>query len=147
MWGTLVLFLIFTHAYSVLMNHPTCTLQTYPMVISPLDGVTNEHFIVWMRIATLPTFRKLYGWINQPIAPGQILEFQISNNFEVTSFAGTKSLVLSTNNIFGGTNAWLGPFFYGVGFFCVASATFFALKQMIRPRKTGDPKYLQLKED
>jgi LEM3 (ligand-effect modulator 3) family / CDC50 family len=100
------------------------------MVISPLEGVTNEHFIVWMRIATLPTFRKLYGWINQPIAAGEILEFQISNNFEVTSFAGTKSLVLSTNNIFGGTNAWLGPFFYGVGFFAVASATFFALKQM-----------------
>jgi hypothetical protein len=26
--------------------------ETYPDIISPLEGVTNEHFIVWMRVAT-----------------------------------------------------------------------------------------------
>lgn len=121
--------------------------QTYPMVISPLEGVTNEHFVVWMRIAAYPKFRKLYGWINQPIAAGQVLEFQIQNNWEVKSFGGAKSLVLSTNNIFGGRNAFLGPYFYGVGLFCLCAASFFAAKQVFRPRKVGDRKYLQLKED
>jgi hypothetical protein len=117
------------------------------MVISPLEGVTNEHFVVWMRIAALPKFRKLYGWINQPIAAGQVLEFQIQNNWEVKSFGGTKSLVLSTNSVFGGRNAFLGPYFYGVGLFCFGAAFFFAAKQVFRPRKVGDRKYLQLKED
>jgi hypothetical protein len=31
--------------------------ESYPMVVNPLEGVENEHFIVWMRTAGLPTFR------------------------------------------------------------------------------------------
>jgi len=121
--------------------------ETYPNVISPIQGVENEHFIVWMRVATLSNFRKLYGWIDTPILANETLEFEIQNNWEINSFSGTKSLVLSTTNYFGGKNSWMGPFFYGVGFFSVGAATFFSLKQLIRPRRIGDPKYLQLKED
>ncbi len=35
--------------------------ETYPNHISPIDGVTDQHFKVWMRPAALPQFRKLYG--------------------------------------------------------------------------------------
>jgi hypothetical protein len=35
--------------------------ESYPDQISPIDGVTDEHFKVWMRPAALPRFRKLYG--------------------------------------------------------------------------------------
>ncbi len=68
--------------------------ESYPMVVSPLEGVENEHFIVWMRTAGLPTFRKLYGKINQHVRKGTVLTFNISANFEVESFDGTKSLQL-----------------------------------------------------
>jgi hypothetical protein len=120
--------------------------ETYPQ-ISPIDGVTDEHFIVWMRVAALPNFRKLYGWINQPIAAGTTLTFDIENNWEVSSFGGKKALVLSKTNVFGGKNEYLGQFYFWGGWFCIIVAVFFAVKQAVRPRVVGDRRYLQYKED
>ena len=51
--------------------------ETYPDVVSPIEGVLNEHFIVWMRTAGLPRFRKLYGKIEEQIEP-QTLTFNIT---------------------------------------------------------------------
>lgn len=121
--------------------------ETYNNIISPLDGVLDEHFIVWMRIAALPTFRKLYGWINQPIANGTVLEFTINNNWAVASFSGKKSLVIASTSIFGGKNPWLGWYYMYVGYFCFGMAALFAAKQLIRPRRLGDKGYLQYKQD
>ena len=121
--------------------------ETYPDVISPLEGVRNEHFIVWMRIATLPTFRKLYGYIEQPIKKGTIFTIEVEANYVVESFKGTKSIIVSTNNIFGGKNPVLGSSFIGVGFFCIVAGIFFTLKHWLRPRKLADKRYLHYKED
>lgn len=121
--------------------------ETYPDIISPLEGVENEHFIVWMRIATQPTFRKLYGWIDQTIPANETLRFRVQNNYAVTRFKGSKSLVVSTTSIFGGRNPFLAPVFIYVGYFCLVSGTFFALKQKFRPRKLADTSYLHYKED
>lgn len=98
-----------------------------------------------MRAATLPTFRKLYGWINQNIPAGTNITFDIVNNWDVTSFNGRKSLIMTTNNIFGGKNDWSGLFYFSVGVFCGAAGLFFLLKQFISPRRTADKKYLQYK--
>jgi hypothetical protein len=32
--------------------------------------MTDEHFIVWMRTAGLPNFRKLWGRIDNTLIPG-----------------------------------------------------------------------------
>jgi LEM3 (ligand-effect modulator 3) family / CDC50 family len=121
--------------------------ETYPNIISPIEGVTNEHFIVWMRVAAQPDFRKLYGWIDQPILEGENLTFRINANYVVTRFRGSKTLIVSTTSIFGGRNPYFAPVFIWVGVFCFIAGTFFALKHTLRPRKLADPAYLHYKED
>lgn len=121
--------------------------ETYPSIISPLEGVTNEHFVVWMRVALQPQFRKLYGWFDQPISAGSVLTFEITSNFVVTRFRGSKAFLLSTNTIFGGRNKYFGPSFTAVGYFCLVAGTFFALKQFLRPRKLADKSYLHFKAE
>lgn len=44
-----------------------------------------EHFIVWMRTAGLPNFRKLWGRINETLQPGNYT-INIVNNYDVSSF-------------------------------------------------------------
>jgi hypothetical protein len=121
--------------------------ETYPDIISPLDGVTNEHFIVWMKVAMQPNFRKLYGWFNQSIAKGEELVFQVNANYAVGRFKGSKSLVVAKTNIFGGKNPFLGSSLIGAGGFILVMGILFGLKQMIRPRKLADSKHLHYKED
>mmetsp|Transcript_12541 Transcript_12541/g.18488 ORF Transcript_12541/g.18488 Transcript_12541/m.18488 type:complete len:378 (-) Transcript_12541:243-1376(-) len=121
--------------------------ESYPGIISPLEGVKNEHFIVWMRTAGLPSFRKLYGIIDTNLKAGDYLEFTVQSNFPVTSFNGAKSLVISTTSWFGGKNSFLGIAYLVVGCICLALGLVFAFKERIDPRQLGDPKYLQWKEE
>lgn len=121
--------------------------ETYPDVINPLEGVTNEHFVVWMRIATLPTFRKLYGYFDEPIAKGTIFTIEVEANYVVQSFKGSKSLIISTSTSLGGKNPILGEALIAVGAFCLLVGVIFTLKHWLLPRKLADRKYLHFKED
>jgi hypothetical protein len=118
--------------------------ETYPM-ISPIEGVTNEHFVVWMRISAFPNFRKLYGYFDTDIKAGQTLEFNVTANWDVRSFKGAKSLVLSTTSLFGGKNTQFGNCFIGLGGFFLIVATLFSLKHLLKPRKLANTKYLKYK--
>lgn len=86
--------------------------------------VTNEHFIVWMRTAGLPNFRKLWGKINQRLEPGNYTVV-INNNYDVKSFEGKKSFVLSTTNALGGKNYFLAICYIVVGSLCIVFAIIF----------------------
>jgi LEM3 (ligand-effect modulator 3) family / CDC50 family len=63
--------------------------------------VENEHFMVWMSIAGLPTFRKLWGRIEEELEPG-VYRIAILNNYDVVPFKGEKRMVMTTSSIFGG---------------------------------------------
>ena len=115
------------------------------MAISPLDGVTNEHFVVWMREAALQKFRKLYGWINQPIKAGTVLTFEIMSNWIVDPFGGSKGLIISTSGTFGGRNDSLGDYFTIIGYVCLGLGVAFGIKHFFKPRKLGHIKYLRYK--
>lgn len=120
--------------------------ESYPQVINPIEGVTNEHFIVWMRTAALPNFRKLYGIIDSDIPKGTTLRFEVEANFLVSTFDGGKYLILSTSSWVGGKNSFLGACYITVGVLSLLISGAFAFKQWKDPRKLGDPKYLGLKE-
>ncbi|OQR92960.1 hypothetical protein THRCLA_08577 [Thraustotheca clavata] len=107
-----------------------------------LYGVTTERFIVWMRTAGLPNFRKLYGRIEKDLPKGTVLSFLISSNFPVTPFDGKKSIVISTLSWYGGRNPFLGVAYMVIGSICIVLSLVFFIKHKMSPRKLGDTNYL-----
>jgi len=110
----------------------------YPGVIAANEGVENEHFIVWMRVAALPNFRKLWGKIDTRLAKDTQVTINVQSNFVVDSFEGKKSVVLSTTSWIGGKNPFLGIAYLVVGCICLLMAGAFAVKQFVSPRRPGD---------
>ncbi|XP_048228735.1 ALA-interacting subunit 3 isoform X2 [Ricinus communis] len=102
----------------------------------------QEDLIVWMRTAALPTFRKLYGKIEQDLQPNDELHITLQNNYNTYSFDGKKKLVLSTTTWLGGKNDFLGIAYLTVGGICFFLAMSFTVVYLIKPRRLGDPSYL-----
>lgn len=105
-------------------------------------GVENEHFIVWMRAAALPRFRKLYGRIEKDIPAGTQLRVNVDASPFVYDFSfldyyvpySDKSLILTTTNWLGGRNHFLGIAYITVGVICIIFAIVFIIKQLTCPR-------------
>jgi len=116
--------------------------EAYPDQISPLDGVNDKHFRVWMRPAALPQFRKLYGKIDSDFKKGDTLAFTVVANYEVSSFDGSKSIVISTLGEFGGRNPYLGVAYIVVGSVSLLFALLFVVKQAVSPRDIANPSLL-----
>jgi len=102
----------------------------------------DEDFIVWMRTAGLPDFKKLYRIIDQDIPKGQYTVL-VKSYYPVESFSGKKHVVLSTTTWIGGKNSFLGYAYIVVGAICFAQGIIFGIKHKLAPRKLGDTKYLE----
>eukprot|EP00164_Ancoracysta_twista_P001928 GFYU01002533.1.p2 GENE.GFYU01002533.1~~GFYU01002533.1.p2 ORF type:complete len:406 (-),score=156.31 GFYU01002533.1:432-1649(-) len=106
----------------------------------------SEHFVVWMRTAGLPTFKKLWGVIDDDLKAGTY-KLKIGNQFDVYKFKGEKAIIFSTTTWIGGKNDFLGIAYIVVGAICLALAGGFYIKHRISPRKLGDPQYLVWNQD
>ena len=115
--------------------------EAYPQ-ISPIDGVADEHFIVWMRTATQPTFRKLYGVIDGPFDAGDVIAINLTANFEVRSFGGSKAVVLSTQSEYGQRNNNIGMTYVVVGALALVIGILLFAVNYAYPRKFGDTSFL-----
>jgi len=113
--------------------------ETYPQLLD----VTNEHFIVWMRPAALPTFRKLYGRIWADIPAGAVLTFTVTAAFPVAAFGGSKELVLASASALGGRNVFLPIAYLATGGAAVAAALLLAARAWFGGRQLADPAFLR----
>ncbi|KAJ2704218.1 alkylphosphocholine resistance protein lem3 [Coemansia sp. IMI 203386] len=102
----------------------------------------DEHFLVWMRTAGLPTFRKLYMKNTEDTMKRGYYQIDVQMNYDTRSFGGTKSIVISTTSFIGGRNPVLGIAFIVVGGLCVLLGCIFAIRHFYRPRRLGDHTYL-----
>ena len=84
-----------------------------------------------MRTAGLPNFRKLYGRIMESgtLKKGTYT-IRIVNQYDVSSFEGQKSFVLSTTNALGGKNYFLAICYIVVGSLCLVFAVIFCIAYM-----------------
>ena len=90
--------------------------------------------MVWMRLAALPTFRKLYGRIEEDLQENDNVTVNLLNNYNTYTFNGKKKLVLSTTNFVGGKNNFIGKAYLSVGGLCFFLAMVFFLMHVRKPR-------------
>ncbi|ABN65750.2 predicted protein [Scheffersomyces stipitis CBS 6054] len=107
------------------------------------DLSTWEHLHNWMRTAGLPSFYKLYGKNTTDTMSSGSYQISIDLHYPVTVFGGSKSIVITTNSIFGGRNMSLGVIYIIVAVIALVLAVAFLLQHLIKPRRIGDHNYLQ----
>ncbi|XP_057466123.1 putative ALA-interacting subunit 2 [Actinidia eriantha] len=102
----------------------------------------QEDLIVWMRTAALPSFRKLYGRIEENLDVDDVVAITLLNNYNTYSFGGKKKLVLSTSSWLGGKNDFLGMAYLSVGSSSILISLVFLLIHVKNPRSYGDTTFL-----
>ena len=125
------------------------------------NGLQNEDLIVWMRTAAFPSFRKPYRKINHKDSGNIALSTQfkdgipkgnyslvIEYNYEVSTFSGTKQVVLTTVSILGGKNLFLGVAYTVVGCCCLVLGGFLLFSHRVYGKAIQDDNdYLKIIEE
>ncbi|KAF8426625.1 LEM3/CDC50 family protein [Tirmania nivea] len=97
------------------------------------DLSEREDFQVWMRTVGLLTFSKLARKNTiSPMLKGTYY-VNITDNFNIKKYSGTKSIVISTTTVIGGKNPFLSIAYVVIGSLCVVLGTIFAIKHLFKP--------------
>uniref|UniRef100_A0A914X8U0 Cell cycle control protein 50A n=1 Tax=Plectus sambesii TaxID=2011161 RepID=A0A914X8U0_9BILA len=89
-------------------------------------GFESVDFIVWMNVAALPTFRKLYRRLNRTSAnftnglPKGTYRLEVDYNYPVKAFNGQKRFIITTQQWTGPKNYFLSIAYMTVGVFLLS---------------------------
>eukprot|EP00123_Amoebidium_parasiticum_P007539 comp18186_c0_seq1/m.19027 comp18186_c0_seq1/g.19027 ORF comp18186_c0_seq1/g.19027 comp18186_c0_seq1/m.19027 type:complete len:350 (-) comp18186_c0_seq1:23-1072(-) len=128
-------------------NHPVWNFPQPPNTSPQLSqGFKNQDFINWMRAGALKHFRKLYRKIVSPQGDGSLSQgnytLQITYNYPVSNFGGSKAVVLATVNTLGGKNNFMGVCYIVLGSASLVFGALLLAKHAKYPRQLGDDKYM-----
>mmetsp|Transcript_2661 Transcript_2661/g.3832 ORF Transcript_2661/g.3832 Transcript_2661/m.3832 type:complete len:352 (+) Transcript_2661:77-1132(+) len=96
-----------------------------------LPNTTDEDFMVWMRTAALPNFRKLYRRIETDLEAGTY-RFEIDSRYPVKGFGGKKKVILSSASFLGGKNMFLSIAYFSVAGVCAILSIVFAIAGIVQ---------------
>ena len=102
-----------------------------------IPNTQDEDLMVWMRLASLSSFRKLYRVITSDLEAGSYT-LQVKQRYDMRSFDGKKSFVLSTTGWIGGKNYFLGGLYIGVGALCFILGVGFLVKYLTTQRRVAN---------
>jgi hypothetical protein len=97
--------------------------------------------MVWMRIAALPNFRKVWGRINSEVSPGiynlTIKNRKINSNIEynISQFGASKKFLLAESNEFGSKNLVMSISYLTVGAACIVFTIVFGIMKIQKMRR------------
>ena len=89
--------------------------------------------MVWMRASSTPTFRKLWGRIDQTLAKGDY-SVMASSNWPTSGFGGEKRFILTQTNALGGKNNFLAACYIIIGVLCFIAAIIFLVRKLMRSK-------------
>lgn len=95
--------------------------------------LTDEDFMVWMRLSTFKNFFKLYRIIDVDLEPGEYY-MRIVSRYPVASFGGDKRFFITTMTWFGQSNYFLGILVLVTGLLALLIAFCVLLRDIIKPR-------------
>ncbi|KAI8346778.1 CDC50/LEM3 family [Blakeslea trispora] len=102
------------------------------------DPHEDEHFQVWMRTSWYPTFRKLYSASRDGSLEAGTYQVNISLNYDITAYGGTKSIVFTSTSFLGDRNSFMGLAWIVMGCVCTFLGVVFLGWHFLKPRKLGD---------
>ena len=106
----------------------------YNSTLLPPNLQEWEAFQVWMRTAGLPDFSKLAKRNDTGTMDHGRYQIDIWDEFDVTVFGGTKSILISTRTVMGGKNPFLGIAYLVVGGVCIVLGAIFTATHIVKPR-------------
>lgn len=96
----------------------------------------------WMKPAALADFVKLALKNKHDTLQKGVYEVAVGLHFPVLPYKGSKYIYLSTRSVIGGKNYFLGISWIVAGGLCLILALALLVVNLVKPRKTGDPKFL-----
>eukprot|EP00483_Globobulimina_turgida_P001411 UN01413 len=103
-----------------------------------LPHADDEDFIVWMRAAALPNFRKLHRIINVLLPKGTSVNIRIASWFPTKDFGGEKWITIAKTEWCGGANHALAWAYIVVACVAIGLTVTFAILLLFGSRKMAD---------